>query len=144
LASTSYDGTVQVHGLPDLQQIWMYNSSANVYALAWSPDGTRLAAASYDATVQVREAATGRLLQSYQGHTGGVFALAWSPDGTLLASGGDDTTVQLWDAASGQCVYIHRSHTRGVRAIAWSPLTGNDACIASAGLDQVVLVWQTP
>jgi eukaryotic-like serine/threonine-protein kinase len=144
LASASYDGTVQVHAMPDQKQLWMYGSSANVYALAWSPDSTRLAAASYDATIQVREATTGNLLQTYRGHTAGVFAVAWSPDNTLLASGGDDATVQIWEAATARPVYTYRGHTRGIRAIAWSPLIGNDVYIASAGLDQTVLIWQAP
>ncbi len=144
LASASYDGTVQVHAMPDQKQLWMYGSSANVYALAWSPDSMHLAAASYDATVQVREATTGHLLQTYRGHTAGVFAVAWSPDNTLIASGGDDATVQIWEAATARSVYTYRGHTRGIRTIAWSPLKGNDACIASAGLDQTVLIWQAP
>ena len=144
LASAGYDGTVQVHKMPDQKLLWMYSSRANVYALAWSPDSMRLAAASYDATVQLFEAATGRVLQTYRGHTAGVFAVAWSPDNALLASGGDDATVHIWESATGRPVFTYRGHTRGVRAISWSPLTGNDACIASAGLDQVVLVWQAP
>ena len=69
-----------------------------VYAVAWSPDGTRLASGSNDKTVQIWDASSGRLFRTYTGHTGYVYDVAWSPDGTRIASGSDDKTVQVWDA----------------------------------------------
>ena len=57
-----------------------------VYSVAWSPDGKRLASASWDKTVQVWEASSGTLLLTYKGHSDGVFSVAWSPDGKRLAS----------------------------------------------------------
>lgn len=144
LASASYDGTVQVHEMPGQKRLWMSSNPAPVYALVWSPDGTRLAAASYDASISVCEATMGGVFSIYRGHTASVFALSWSPDGMSLASGGDDTTVQIWEPVTGQMVYTYRGHTTGVRALSWSSRTGNEACIASAGLDRVALVWQAP
>jgi WD40 repeat protein len=142
LASASYDMTVQVREVLSKKQVLTYNSHAAVYMVAWSPDGTRLASASYDTTVEVRDATTGEALQAYHGHTRGVFALAWAPGSASIASGGDDSTVQIWESTTGRHVYTYQGHSRGVRAIAWSPLAGNDARIASAGLDQAVLIWQ--
>lgn len=75
----------------------MSAAPTTVYALAWSPDSSCLAAAHDDATVQIYEATTGRILQVYRGHTSGVFVVTWSPDGRFLASGGDDATVQIWE-----------------------------------------------
>ena len=39
-----------------------------VDSVAWSPDGKRLASASYDQTVQVWEASSGTHLLTYTGH----------------------------------------------------------------------------
>src|SRR5215469_8790733 len=55
-----------------------------VYAVAWSPDGTRIASASNDSTVQVWEVRTGHLLVKYLGHVEPVYTVAWSPDGSLI------------------------------------------------------------
>lgn len=65
------------------------------YALAWSPDGTRLAT-SDGKLVRVWDAASGKPLLQFTGHSDDVFALAWSPDGTLIASASADGTVQVW------------------------------------------------
>jgi hypothetical protein len=64
-----------------------------VTAVAWSPDGRRIASGSDDKTVQVWNAAAGNTLLIYRGHTGwlsSVQAVAWSPDGRRIASGSHD------------------------------------------------------
>ena len=77
----------------------MYDGHTDwVNALAWSPDGTRIASASKDKTVQVWDATTGDTLVTYRGHTRWVYAVAWSPEGSRIASGGNDKTVQVWQA----------------------------------------------
>jgi WD40 repeat protein len=68
-----------------------------VQALAWSPNGKYLASGSWDSTVQVWEAASGRRLFTYRGHDNLVSALAWSPDGKRIASAAYD--LQVWQAA---------------------------------------------
>lgn len=64
-------------------------------ALAWSPDGRQLAAATLAGPVVVFDAAGGRVVAEHAGHVGGALAVAWSPDGTQLATGGQDGRVVL-------------------------------------------------
>src|SRR5689334_1570933 len=68
-----------------------------VSAVAWSPDGKRLASASSDKTVQIWDPVTGHRFSVYHGHTNWVSAITWSPDGKYLASASFDKTVQVWE-----------------------------------------------
>jgi hypothetical protein len=66
--------------------------------VAFSPDGQRLASASWDRTVKLWDAAAGRETLTLTGHTDPVSSVAFSPDGQRLASASWDGTVKLWDA----------------------------------------------
>ena len=62
--------------------------------LAWSPDGTQLAAASAAGPVSLFVAADGARRHELPGHENGTNCLAWQPGtGTLLATGGQDGAV---------------------------------------------------
>ena len=122
--------------------------SSAVYAVAWSPDGQRIASGSGtptasgnptgsgDYTVQVWDAVDGGNVFTYRGHSDTVQAVAWSPDGKRIVSGSWDKTVQVWDAADGSHVYTYRGHSDAVRAVVWSP---DGRRIASASYE--VQVW---
>ncbi len=114
-----------------------------VYAVAWSPDGTRFASADNTAGVQIWEAANGDYVLTYSGHTPGASAVAWSPDGQYIASAGSDATVQVWEALTKRKIIptIQTGHTgyiKVVNAVAWSP---DGKYLASAGEDGYVKVW---
>ncbi len=72
--------------------------SADVVSLAFSPDGRRLASASYDRTMKLWDTQTGQDVFTLRGHTSGLLSLAFSPDGNRIVSGGIDDTARVWDA----------------------------------------------
>jgi WD40 repeat protein len=75
---------------------------SQVTALAFSPDGRRLATGSLNGSLGVWEARTGHQLDSLTGNLGQVLDLAVSPDGASLATSSSDGTVRLWDLGTGR------------------------------------------
>jgi serine/threonine protein kinase len=121
---------------------WRYQGhSAEIHALAWSPDSTRIASASNDKTVQIRDASHGHLLYLHLGHTAQVTALAWSPDGKYLASAGVDGVVQILDVARWRVILTYKDHYAVIYALAWSP---DGTRIASGDVHRAVHVWYAP
>jgi WD40 repeat protein/uncharacterized caspase-like protein len=80
----------------------MTGHTANIRAIAFSPDSRLLASSGYDASVKLWDTATGREIKTLNGHSLNVNTLAFSPDGKLLVSGSDDGSARLWDISSGE------------------------------------------
>ncbi len=73
-----------------------------IAALAWSPDGSRIAVAGAAREVNVYDADTGARVSACTGHAAGIYSVAFSPDSATLATGGFDGTLRLYDAATGK------------------------------------------
>ncbi|MCF3588233.1 CHAT domain-containing protein [Planktothrix agardhii 1029] len=109
-----------------------------VYAVSFSPDGKRLATGSWDNTVKLWDANTGKEIQTLRGHTDRVYGVSFSPDGKRLATGSWDNTVKLWDANTGKEIYTLRGHTDWVWDVSFSP---DSKRLASASGDKTVKLW---
>jgi WD40 repeat protein len=72
--------------------------SMDVVAMAFSPDGRRLATASFDRTVKLWDMETGQEVLTLRGHTAGVVSVAFGPDGNQIVTGGIDFTARVWNA----------------------------------------------
>jgi WD40 repeat protein/transcriptional regulator with XRE-family HTH domain len=83
-----------------------------VRSVALSADGRLVASGSWNGTIRMWEAPSGRLLATLHGHTGGLWGVALSADGRLLASGSFDGTIRLWEVSSGACLRTLRSDRR--------------------------------
>jgi WD40 repeat protein len=111
-----------------------------VSAVAFSPDGKRLASASNDRTIKVWNMATGENIMTLEGHTGNVLAVAFNSDGVHLAtgSGEGDNTVRLWDLSTGKQTAALKGHTDTVRSVAFSP---DGKQLASGSRDATIRLW---
>lgn len=127
-----------------------------VVAVAWEPEGSRIASAGGDGTVRVWEAETGESLLTYRGHTrllnainlqAAVYTVAWARDELRIVSAGDGTAVRVWNATTGQTLALYQEHSGllpNVFAAAWSP-DGKQivsAC-SSIGWDKTIHRWDS-
>lgn len=127
LATSSYDGTVQVwtvatgKRLHVLQGPTKQKQSNWVLDVAWSKDGKRLAAAGPSEAIVVWDPQSGKAVHELR-QPNVASSVPFTPDGKLLASisGTKDSPreIRLWDIESG----------REVRTLAWG--SGPAQCVA--------------
>jgi WD40 repeat protein len=109
------------------KDISQFSSSTPFTAIVWSPDGTRLAAATADA-VWLGDPVTGKYTLLQSATDGQIFkALAWSANGQYLAVG--SSPVRVYDTSTLTVVasYLFYSYTTNpndqaiTTALSWSP-----------------------
>jgi WD40 repeat protein/serine/threonine protein kinase len=115
--------------------------NTEVHAVAFHPAADQVAAACADATVRIKDARTGKLLQTLRGHESMCYSVAFRPpDGRQLASAGTDRTIRVWDVAAGLELFRRGGHvgdyTGMSQAVAFSPdgrqlVAGNEAGIVT-------------
>jgi len=110
----------------------------DVFGLALSPDGGRLAIGRADGSVTVWDIRSGDKLLQLSGHNGLVNDLAYSPDGTRLATGSFDKLAKVWDAQTGQELMTLYGNTGNVFGVSFSP---DGRHVATAGGDGTARIY---
>jgi WD40 repeat protein len=134
------DATLKLWNSADGSLILNVNPGALylVWSLAFSPDGSKLAAACGDGHLRVFNVSTGAVIHNLTAHSIQAFTVAWSPDESTLASGGSDNTARLWDAATGDLLHTLTGHTFFVASVAFSP---DNSLLATGSWDSTVKLW---
>jgi WD40 repeat protein len=116
------------------------NSRGRVTALAFSPDGSLLAAGDSSGKMMLHNVIERKLVTSnWSFHTASVNSISWFPDGQRCATGSLDTHVVVWSVASPMnFIAIRNAGAGGVSAVQW--LTENK--LSSAGADGCVRTWE--
>jgi WD40 repeat protein len=130
------DQTAEAQGAPDI--LWTgLGHTAQVNAVAFSPDGKLLASASSDHTVKLWRVADGALLATLNEsldpsgttHQDAVNTVAFSHDGTMLATGSMDRHIKLWRVSDGALLQT----LGGNEFILGLAFTPDDQVLASGG-----------
>ena len=118
---------------------WNRLSSWEVSAAVFAPDGSRFALGFSNGSIQLRDGASGRLLDEFGDHAAPVTALRFHPGGDILASASEDWTVRIWrlDLEKRWSQMLVR-HDAGVMALAFDP---SGRYLASGSRDTTARLW---
>jgi WD40 repeat protein len=107
-------------------------------AVAFSPDGSRVAVSTFNDTVTVWDARSGKVVSTLgkQAHALSEETVAFSPDGKRLALAGSDNAVKVWDVDTGRRALTLDADDL-CHGVAFSP-DGKRLASSSKG---AVLVW---
>ena len=136
IAAGGRSATVQVWDLESgqiHQALAVGAISPQVEAIAYSPDGTRLAVAGI-----MFDAITGQEQFWLRGHTHGILHLAFNADETRLITASYDGTTRVWDITPAHELFAWSAHGGMVYDVAYSP---DGALLATAGRDGSAVVW---
>jgi WD40 repeat protein/serine/threonine protein kinase len=111
-----------------------------VHALAFGPEGRRLATACADGTARLWDISTGSHLSPPLRHEGPVRTVAFSPNGKSIATAGVDGLIWRWDAVSGAPTGAPLRTGGPVSTLSFSP---DGSRIATAGGPLGSFLWDT-
>ena len=144
------DSAQQLSGVPLLDGVedrhvliaTLLDTDDEIWALALSKDGAKLAAGGCDRLIRVWDIGTGvaaaKLQQTIENHGDWVFGLAFTPDGKQLLSASRDKTAKAWDLVAREPVLTFPDHQNGVYAVA---ITADGKTGISAGEDNTLRFW---
>ncbi len=112
---------VKVWDASGTEQRAMTAGLGGISAVAFSPDGLTLVAASYDTNLRAWSTRDGELLRVMDELPLATFAVAFSPDGKYLATGGADRIVYLWDTKTWKVTRKLSGQAEMISALAFSP-----------------------
>ncbi|KYK60379.1 hypothetical protein DCS_01516 [Drechmeria coniospora] len=117
------------------------NPTGTVSALAFSNDGSHLAAGNSAGKIYVYETASWELVADrWSAHTARVTCISWDDSGAHAVSGSLDTNVFVWcleKKNQGKRIKAANAHKDGVNGVCWL----GAGKVASTGGDATVKIW---
>ena len=111
-----------------------------IWGMAYSPDGTRLATSGADQELQIWDTATYKSLLTVNMENAEAKSITFSPNGKWIAAASSGGSVRIRDVETGQLVFELKGHTKAVQAITFSP---DGKQLATSSLDKSIKVWDT-
>ncbi|EXJ92255.1 hypothetical protein A1O3_00805 [Capronia epimyces CBS 606.96] len=110
---------------PSRTALQLEDHTGEVWHVQFSHDGSKLATASQDRTVNIYETVTFKCIHTLRHHSAEVTYVAWSPDDTKIITCSQDCKARVFDVESGRMrvTLEHQSvdSSYGITAAAWGP-----------------------
>lgn len=91
---------IMLGGMADDKETPLNGREISVLKLfTFSPDGNSLASVNSKKVILV-DVTLGKVIQTFEGHSGNITTVGFSPDGNTLVSGSLDNTIRLWNVNS--------------------------------------------
>ncbi|HRF99141.1 MAG TPA: WD40 repeat domain-containing protein, partial [Aggregatilineales bacterium] len=120
------------------EQLHDFPIDADIYDLAYSPDGQFLVAPlSRDENIAIYDAQTGDVIDLMRGHDEIVMNVDYSPDGRFLISHSWDKTIKVWDMTERQVIHTLTGYNGYINATVFSP----DVSQVATSQDHRVWMW---
>jgi len=126
-------------GSPDI--VLQSGHTANISALAFSPDGTFLVSASEDAALKLWDPNTGAEIRTLRGHSNIVTAMAINAESTQIASASLDHTLRVWNAATGEQLTAFRGPAPAVYLLKITPDSNSLVTAETVAAGTILRVW---
>ena len=141
-AASPAAGTLGVHATADGRTVATIvlpvTAPASTRTTIFSPDGSRLVAATDGDELAVWDAGTGHEVGRLRGHAATVTAIAFSPDGGQVATGAANGVIRLWNTDDFTIDRELVAHDSAVMTLAFRP---DAALLASGSHDGTVRIW---
>jgi len=109
---------------PSSTDMILEQHSGEVYCVAFSPDGTKLATAGEDKICIIYDTRKFQVIHRLQKHTAPITHISWSPDSKRIVTTAAEPHAHVWDAVSGKLVVSMEHQTgerRPITSAAWTP-----------------------
>ena len=114
----------------------------SVRTVAFSPGGTRIAAAGDARVIALYDVQHGEQVANLTGHTAWIFSVDWSDTGEYLLSGSFDGKVKVWNVETRTCVATHSERGKTLWSVKWLPKTGRSEAFATAGANRSISFYR--
>ena len=106
--------------------------------VSFSPDGKKIASASWDKTIRIWDTERGQILETLSNHDDYVEDVSFSPDGKKIVSASWDNTLRVWNAENGEELKVLDKHKDIVLSVVFS---ADSRMIASCSKDSTIILW---
>ena len=135
------------------QYLYKYATGTTTYAIAFTPDNQVMISGGNDRLITLRNLKTGKIIRTFNEHSGSIYALCISSDGQTLVSGSRDTTIKIWHLHTittynsnstnrligDGLIDTFTGHSDSINAVA---ISKNGQIIISGSEDNTIKLWE--